>query len=90
MFVFDEESLLYFLKKIKENFAVKKDFDNKVDKVSGKDLTTNNFTNAYASAINTGIDDIDLIQDKDLTTISFYSTTIEGVKTKIKDISLDI
>ena len=64
--------------------------ENKVDKVTGKDLSTNNFTNELLNSIDYGLDDVEFIQNNESTTISFYATSSEGIRRKIKDISLDI
>lgn len=90
MFVFDNKSLVYFLSKLKEIFATEKELENKVDKVTGKDLSTNNFTNELLNSIDYGLDDVEFIQNNESTTISFYATSSEGIRRKIKDISLDI
>lgn len=90
MFLFDHDSLLYFLTKLKEIFATEKELEKKVDKEPGKDLTTNNFTNDYANTINVGIDDVTVSSNKDITVLSFYATSVDGVKTKVTDISIDI
>lgn len=42
----DKDGVLYFWQKIKNIFATKNDLDGKVDKVTGKGLSTNDYTTA--------------------------------------------
>ena len=87
-YAFDIDTITYFISKIKEEFAAISDLKNKLDKVEGKILSSNNFSNEDVNNINNSFDDAELNQSG--TIISFYSTSANGVKTKIKDIDLDI
>ena len=85
---FTLDTLKYLLTTIKSKFITKEEMNNKVDKVEGKQLSSNNFSGKDVNNINNSFDDAEVNQNG--TTISFYSTSVDGVKTKIKDIDLDI
>ena len=85
---FTLDTLKYLLTTIKSKFVTKEEMNNKVDKVDGKQLSSNNFSDEDVNNINNSFDDAEVNQNG--TTISFYSTSVDGTKTKIKDIDLDI
>lgn len=87
-YTFTLDTLKYLLSNIKKKFITKEEMNKKVDKVEGKELSSNNFSNEDVNNINNSFDDAEVNQSG--TTISFYSTSADGVKTKIKDIDLDI
>ena len=87
-YTFTLDTLKYLLTNIKNKFITKEEMNNKVDKVEGKRLSSNNFSDEDANNINNSFDNAEVNQNG--TTISFYSTSANGVKTKIKDIDLDI
>ena len=51
MYVFNDSTLKYLLEKIKSKIALKSELDNKVDKVNGKDLSDNDFTDAAKQSL---------------------------------------
>jgi hypothetical protein len=62
-YTFDSDGLKYLLNKLKEMFPLKSEADSKVDKVDGKDLVTNDYTDEYAQLNDKIINDI-TISDK--------------------------
>jgi hypothetical protein len=87
-YTFTLDTLKYLLTNIKNKFVTKEELNNKVDKVEGKQLSSNNFSDEDINNINNSFDDAEINQSG--TIMSFYSTSVDGVKTKIKDINLDI
>ena len=51
MYVFNDSTLKYLLEKIKNKIALKSELDNKVDKVNGKQLSTEDFTSALKAKL---------------------------------------
>ena len=51
MYVFTNSTLKYLLKELKSKIALKSELDNKVDKVDGKDLSDNDFTDAAKQSL---------------------------------------
>lgn len=86
-YTFTLDTLKYLLNNIKNKFATKKEINNKVDKVEGKRLSSNNFSNEDVNNINNSFDDAEVTNktSSELTTLEFYSGD-----NKIKTIDLDI
>ncbi len=86
-YTFTLDTLKYLLTNIKNKFITKEEMNNKVDKVEGKGLSSNNFSNEDVNNINNSFDDAEDINNASskLTTLEFYSGD-----NKIKAIDLDI
>ena len=86
-FTFTLDTLKYLLSNIKNKFITKEEMNNKVDKVEGKELSSNNFSDEDANNINDSFNDVEVIDNasSNLTTLEFYSEN-----SKIKTIDLDI
>ena len=82
-YTFDSDSLKYLLDKLKELFSLKSEADLKVDKVDGKDLVTNDYTDEYAQLNNKIINDI-AISDKTDTEITLTFSRKNGNSSSIK------
>ena len=73
-YTFDSDSLKYLLNKLKEKFALKSEGDSKVDKVDGKDLVTNDYTDEYVQLNDKTINDITISNKTDAEiTLTFSS-----------------
>ena len=90
MLSFDMNTLKYLLAKLKSNFAATDELNGKVDKVEGKDLSTNNFSNDDLANINSSFNDTEIEEKDGQLILTFYATSVDGTKTKIKSIDLDI
>lgn len=90
MLSFDMNTLKYLLAKLKSNFAATDELNSKVDKVKGKDLSTNNFSNDDLANINSSFNDAEIEGKDGQLMLTFYATSVDGTKTKIKSIDLDI
>lgn len=86
-FTFTLDTLKYLVANIKNKFTTKEEMDDKVDKVEGKELSSNNFSNEDANNINNSFDDAEVIDNvsSELTTLKFY---IGSNKTKIIDLDI--
>jgi hypothetical protein len=86
-FTFTLDTLKYLLTNIKNKFTTKEEMNNKVNKVEGKGLSSNNFSNEDINNINSSFDNSEVIDNasSNLTTLEFYSEN-----SKIKTIDLDI
>jgi hypothetical protein len=86
-YTFTLDTLKYLLTNIKSKFTTKGEMNNKVDKVEGKELSSNNFSNEDVNNINNSFDSAEVIDNvsSGLTTLEFYSKN-----NKIKTIDLDI
>ena len=86
-FTFTLDTLKYLLINFKNKFITKEEMNNKVDKVEGKELSSNNFSDEDANNINDSFNDVEVIDNasSELTTLEFYSEN-----SKIKTIDLDI
>jgi hypothetical protein len=86
-YAFTLDTLKYLLTHIKNKFITKEEMNNKVDKVEGKELSSNNFSNEDANNINNSFDNAEVINkaSSNLTTLEFYSEN-----SKIKTIDLEI
>ena len=82
MYGFDENSLKYLIEKLKTKFVTRSELDSKVDKVDGKVLSTNNFSNAYKNKLSNAFDDVKSSKLDNEITLSFYSNDI--LKKQIK------
>ena len=82
-YTFDSDSLKYFLNKLKEKFALKSEMGFKVDKVDGKNLVTNDYTDEYAQLNNKAINDITISNEAD-TEITLTFGSKNGDSTSIK------
>ena len=85
-YVFDIDTITYFISKIKEKFAAISEAKNKVDKEEGKNLSTNNFSNEEKNHIENSFNDVTLVDN----ILVFYSTSESGDKVIIKTFDLDI
>lgn len=81
-YTFDSDSLKYFLNKLKEKFALKSELDFKVDKVNGKNLVANDYTDEYAQLSNKIINDITISNATD-TEITLTFSSKNGDSTSI-------
>ena len=90
MLSFDMNTLKYLLAKLKSGFITPDELNSKVDKVEGKDLSTNNFSDNDLTNVNNSFDDAEMKEGNGQTTLTFYATSVNGTKTKIKSIDLDI
>lgn len=80
------DTLKYLLSNIKKKFITKEEMNKKVDKVEGKELSSNNFSNEDVNNINNSFDNAEVINaSSELTTLKFYSGN-----DKTKTIDLDI
>lgn len=86
-YTFTLDTLKYLLTNIKNKFATKEEMSNKVDKIEGKELSSNNFSDEDINNINNSFDNAEVIDNasSNLTTLEFYSEN-----NKIKTIDLDI
>lgn len=85
-FTFTLDTLKYLLSNIKKKFITKEEMNKKVDKVEGKELSSNNFSNEDVNNINNSFDNAEVINaSSKLTTLEFYSGN-----DKTKTIDLDI
>lgn len=85
-FTFTLDTLKYLLSNIKKKFITKEEMNKKVDKVEGKELSSNNFSNEDVNNINNSFDNAEVINaSSELTTLKFYSGN-----DKTKTIDLDI
>ena len=86
-FTFTLDTLKYLLINFKNKFITKEEMNNKVDKVEGKKLSSNNFSDEDANNINDSFNDVEVIDNasSELTTLKFYSGNNE-----IETIDLDI
>lgn len=86
-FTFTLDTLKYLVTNIKNKFITKEEMDDKVDKVEGKELSSNNFSNEDVNNINNSFDDAEVIDNvsSELTTLKFHSGS-----NKTKTIDLDI
>ena len=86
-YTFTLDTLKYLLTNIKNKFVTKEELNNKVDKVEGKQLSANNFSDEDINNINNSFDDAEVIDNvsSELTTLKFYSGNNET-----KTIDLDI
>ena len=83
---FTLDTLKYLLSNIKKKFITKEEMNKKVDKVEGKELSSNNFSNEDVNNINNSFDNAEVINaSSELTTLKFYSGN-----DKTKAIDLDI
>jgi hypothetical protein len=57
-YVFSAETLSYVIEKLKEKFATKQEFDTKVDKIEGKVLSTNDYSDNHVQKNNQSFNDI--------------------------------
>jgi surface protein len=76
MYGFDENSLKYLIEKLKTKFVTRTELDSKVDKVDGKVLSTNNFSNAYKNKLSNAFDDVKSSKLDNEITLSFYSNDV--------------
>ena len=58
----DKDGLLYVWQKIRSLFALKTDLDSKVDKVSGKGLSTNDLTNALKASYDQAVTQVQTLR----------------------------
>lgn len=74
-FTFTLDTLKYLLINFKNKFITKEEMNNKVDKVEGKELSSNNFSDEDANNINDSFNDVEVINNasSELTTLKFYS-----------------
>ena len=86
-YTFTLDTLKYLLINFKNKFITKEEMNNKVDKVEGKKLSSNNFSDEDANNINDSFNDVEVIDNasSELTTLKFYSGNNE-----IETIDLDI
>ena len=85
-YTFTLDTLKYLLSNIKKKFITKEEMNKKVDKVEGKELSSNNFSNEDVNNINNSFDNAEVINaSSELTTLKFYSGN-----DKTKTIDLDI
>ena len=85
-YTFTLDTLKYLLSNIKKKFITKEEMSKKVDKVEGKELSSNNFSNEDVNNINNSFDNAEVINaSSELTTLKFYSGN-----DKTKTIDLDI
>jgi hypothetical protein len=80
MFIFDLNTLTYLITKLKTKFISTEILSLKVDKVEGKQLSSNNFSDEYKNKLDNKFDDVKIKKVDDRVTIVFYSNGIE-VKT---------
>lgn len=59
-YTFTLDTLKYLLTNIKNKFVTKEEMNNKVDKVEGKELSANNFSDEDINNINNSFDDVEL------------------------------
>ncbi len=89
-YIFSVETLTYFIRKIKDMFAIPQELKNKVDKVSNKGLSSNNFDDDSLYAIENSYDDITIAESSLGYTLTFYSSSELGENIQVKTIDLDI
>lgn len=77
MFTFDNDTLKYFLQKLKDYFVSKSEADNKVDKIDGKGLSTNDYTDYYKNSLLGKFKDAELVKNKKNITLKFYKNNGE-------------
>jgi hypothetical protein len=58
MFIFDLNTLTYLITKLKTNFISTENLSLKVDKVEGKQLSSNNFSDEYKNKLDSKFDDV--------------------------------
>ncbi len=61
-YTFTLDTLKYLLTNIKNKFITKEEMNNKVDKVEGKGLSSNNFSNEDVNNINNSFDDAEVAE----------------------------
>lgn len=85
-YTFTLDTLKYLLANIKNKFITKEEINKKVDKVEGKELSSNNFSNEDINNINNSFDNTEVTNaSSESTTLKFYSGN-----DKTKTIDLDI
>lgn len=89
-YFFSVETLTYFIRKIKDMFAISTELGSKVDKVSGKSLSSNNFDDDSLYAIENSYDDITVTKNSNGYTLTFYSSSKPGENVQVETINLDI
>ena len=81
MYVFNDSTLKYLLEKIKSKIALKSELDNKVDKVNGKVLSDNDFTNAAKQSLENKYTSVEANYSTGMTHIKFSSENKTNAKT---------
>ena len=81
MYVFTDSTLRYLLKKIKSKIALKSELDNKVDKVDGKVLSDNDFTDSAKSLLETKFNSVEASYSTGITHIKFSNENQSNIKT---------
>ena len=74
MYVFTDSTLRYLLKKIKSKIALKSELDNKVDKVDGKGLSDNDFTDSAKSLLEAKFNSVEASYSTGMTHIVFKNS----------------
>ena len=81
MYVFTDSTLKYLLKKIKSKIALKSELDNKLDKVDGKGLSDNDFTDSAKSLLETKFNSVEASYSTGMTHIKFSNENESNTKT---------
>ena len=80
MYIFTDETLKYLIAKIKSQIAPKNSLDNKVDKVDGKVLSDNDFTDSAKQTLGTKYDSVRVENSTGKSNIIFSNESLD-VKT---------
>ena len=80
MYIFTDETLRYLIAKIKSQIAPKSSLDNKVDKVDGKVLSDNDFTDSAKQVLETKYDSVRVENSTGKSNIIFSNESLD-VKT---------
>ena len=81
MYVFTNSTLKYLLKELKSKIALKSELDNKVDKVDGKDLSDNDFTDAAKQSLENKYASVETNYSTGMTHIKFSNEGQLNIKT---------
>ena len=84
MHLITDEGLSLLLKRIRNKIALKSALENKVDKVNGKDLSDNDFTNNHKELLNDSFDSVSVEYSTGKSHITFLNSEINN------NIKLDI
>ena len=81
MYVFTNSTLKYLLKELKSKIALKSELDNKVDKVDGKDLSDNDFTDTAKQSLENKYASVEANYSTGMTHIKFSNESQSNTKT---------
>ena len=78
MHLITDEGLSLLLKRIRNKIALKSTLDNKVDKVNGKDLSDNDFTNNHKELLSDSLDSVSVEHSTGKSHITFLNSEINN------------